>query len=655
MKPIFVGLQISGLLCICIFAYFLGPPVYWELAARVKDYSLGNSRPFANHEAAPKTETQRLESTKDSIVESQLDETKVNQSNGYAATDEKREGVSDSKGKERFKTSLEVLLKKPIWERPLAGSTMPPLEVFKLTKEMVDSRANNNVIIVTFANHAFVDFVLNWVKHLTELKVFNILVGAMDTDILKDLFWEGVPVFDMGSNVNTIDVGWGSPSFHKMGREKVILVNQFMSMGYELLMCDTDMVWIQNPLPYFARFPTADVLVSSDEVASSVNDDRLEFWEKAHGAYNIGIFHWRPSEVAKQFADEWKRHLLADDKIWDQNGFNDLMRRKMGPAVDSDIGLFYAYDGKLKLGVLPVSIFCSGHTYFVQALYEQLQLKPYAVHTTFQFAGTAGKRHRLREAKLFFDKPDYYDSPGGFLSFQSVIPGDILTSGHHSIDKHFKLINYQIKQIRDALAIASILNRTLVMPELWCLLDRLWFGHPGVLPGTKTRQPFLCPLDHVFEVNRMLEDVDEVMYGPSIKFREYSFLHNPRLPKQVKTSKLKVRLCKEGSVGCGEEVEGVPRKFKLPRNRTEDEISEALSQYSDVKVLEFSSMIGAFKGFRNEKREAKFRARVKRYTGIWCCAQNLQRGHIYYDIYWDEKPNWRPVPPGRPEDDHPPL
>lgn len=38
------------------------------------------------------------------------------------------------------------------------------------------------------------------------------------------------------------------------------------------------------------------------------------------------------------------------------------------------------------------------------------------------------------------------------------------------------------------------------MPPLWCRLDRLWFGHPGVLPGSMTRQPFLCPLDHVFEV-----------------------------------------------------------------------------------------------------------------------------------------------------------
>lgn len=58
--------------------------------------------------------------------------------------------------------------------------------------------------------------------------------------------------------------------------------------------------------------------------------------------------------------------LLADEKIWDQNGFNDIVRRQLGPSVDEDSGLVYAFDGNLKLGILPASLFCSGHTYFVQ-------------------------------------------------------------------------------------------------------------------------------------------------------------------------------------------------------------------------------------------------------------------------------------------------
>lgn len=47
-----------------------------------------------------------------------------------------------------------------------------------------------------------------------------------------------------------------------------------------------------------------------------------------------------------------------------------------------------------------------------QAMYQQLRLEPYALHTTFQYAGTDGKRHRLREGMVFYDPPEYYDAPG---------------------------------------------------------------------------------------------------------------------------------------------------------------------------------------------------------------------------------------------------
>ncbi|XP_031391449.1 arabinosyltransferase XEG113 isoform X2 [Punica granatum] len=439
---------------------------------------------------------------------------------------------------------------RPIWGVPPRNKKMPPLKTFRLTKELVQERAVDNVIIVTFGNFAFMDFILTWVKHLTDLGVYNLLVGAMDTKLLEALYWKGVPAFDMESHMSTVDVGWGSPTFHKMGREKVLLIDAILPFGVELLMCDTDMVWLKNPLPYLARYPEADVLTSSDQVVPTVIDDSLDIWQQVGAAYNIGIFHWRPTESAKKLAREWKEMLLADEKIWDQNGFNDIVRKQLGPSVDEDSGLVYAFDGNLKLGILPASIFCSGHTYFVQAMYQQLRLEPYAVHTTFQYAGTEGKRHRLREGMVFYDPPEYFDVPGGFLSFKPSIPKSLLFDGEHNIQSHFTLINYQMKQIRTALAIATVLDRTLVMPPLWCRMDRLWFPHPGVLEGSLTRQPFLCPLDHVFEINIMLKELPEDEFGPRIGIREYSFLDNPLMPKQVKDSWLDVQLCQVGSKDC---------------------------------------------------------------------------------------------------------
>ncbi|KHN03113.1 hypothetical protein glysoja_049543 [Glycine soja] len=517
-----------------------------------------------------------------------------------------------------------------IWDDPPPNKKMPPLEDFRLTKKLVQQRVKDNAVIVTFGNYAFMDFILTWVKQLRDLGVSNFLVGAMDTKLVEALYWKGIPVFDMGSHMSTVDVGWGSPTFHKMGREKVILIDSILPFGFELLMCDTDMVWLKNPLPYLARYPEADVLTSSDQVIPTVVDDSLENWPEVSGAYNIGIFHWRPTESAKKLAKQWKEMLLADDQIWDQNGFNDIVHRQLGPSVDDESGLVFAFDGKLKLGILPASIFCSGHTYFVQAMYQQLRLEPYAVHTTFQYGGTEGKRHRLREAMLFLDPPEYYNPPGGFLSFKPHIPKNLLLSGEHNVESHFTLVNYQIKQIRAALAIASLLDRTLVMPPLWCRIDRLWYAHPGILEGSMTRQPFLCPLDHVFEVNVMLKKLPEEEFGPQIDFREYSILDNPSLPSEVKKSWLDVQLCKEGTQDCD------------------------ASASNDTNV---GGGVLKFPKHSNEEteREDKFRNRVKRYVGIWCCVPDHTPGHIYYDMYWDEKPGWKAVPPQTSEDDHPPY
>lgn len=72
-------------------------------------------------------------------------------------------------------------------------------------------------------------------------------------------------------------------------------------------------------------------------------------------------------------------------------------------------------NGKLLVGILPVAHFCSGHAFFVQKLQDYLQIKPYAVHATFQFSGTPGKRHRFREAQLWDEKHEYFHQLGELI------------------------------------------------------------------------------------------------------------------------------------------------------------------------------------------------------------------------------------------------
>ena len=48
-----------------------------------------------------------------------------------------------------------------------------------------------------------------------------------------------------------------------------------------------------------------------------------------------------------------------------------------------------------------MALFASGHTFFVQRLHERMGLQVYCVHATFQYSGTTGKRHRMRERLLW--------------------------------------------------------------------------------------------------------------------------------------------------------------------------------------------------------------------------------------------------------------
>lgn len=57
----------------------------------------------------------------------------------------------------------------------------------------------------------------------------------------------------------------------------------------------------------------------------------------------------------------------------------------------------------------------------------------------------------------------------------------------------------------------------------------------------------------------------------------------------------------------------------------------------DRKVVDFSSMLGAFGGFADPAVGIRFQTRLKQYATIWCCV-NEHPGHIFYDWFWDVIP-----------------
>ena len=57
-------------------------------------------------------------------------------------------------------------------------------------------------------------------------------------------------------------------------------------------------------------------------------------------------------------------------------------------------------------------------------------------------------------------------------------------------------------QLRNALTIASVLGRTLVLPDLWCGEDLCCPPNNKKKPGSALLLPFRCPADHVLDLGR---------------------------------------------------------------------------------------------------------------------------------------------------------
>ena len=166
-------------------------------------------------------------------------------------------------------------------------------------------------------------------------------------------------------------------------------------------------------------------------------------------------------------------------------GFNEAPKRLRRKR------LFLGYNRTLAIGILPVSTFCSGHTYFVTRMPQKYGIEPYSVHTTFQYSGAVGKTHRLREAMLWEEEEPraYYDPTGGLLQYTPSIRWELIEpSGRMDVESHFRLMNAQLVELRAAFLLAARLGRILILPEIVCGLDRFWAPHNGTIPGSDTTE-----------------------------------------------------------------------------------------------------------------------------------------------------------------------
>ena len=345
----------------------------------------------------------------------------------------------------------------------------------ELTRSRAESVAGpRRQIILTFVNRARLDFARTWVWHVRRLQLSNWLVGATDEGALQALIAARTPCFSMRTNLPEGEWDWGSPTFKALGKHKAALIYTTLSWGLEVVITDVDALVLREPFEYMARWKGASFLTTSDHLGNSSGSDDggLEDRSALGSAMNIGYMYFRPS--ALPLVSAWRQTMLFERNRWDQGEFNSLARRgSRSSAGLADPRLFWAF-GKVTGGILPLALFAGGHNHFVSQLAMRRGEAPYSVHTTFQYGGAPGKRHRLREAMLWDDPPEYF-APAGVLTYDPDVPERLVhPAGGMNAKGHVALMAYQLRQMRAALALAFVLGRKLVLPRITCGYDKYW-------------------------------------------------------------------------------------------------------------------------------------------------------------------------------------
>jgi hypothetical protein len=191
----------------------------------------------------------------------------------------------------------------------------------------------------------------------------------------------------------------------------------------------------------------------------------------------------------------------------------------------------YSYgglSGSVRFAVLPTRLFANGVTYF--SFGHRLSPNVFAVHNTYVYSGFAGKMWRFRESGLVAgEKKTRYLTPDGedvkVLVARFDIPRVVedqalsarLTPRSEVPHGHIAALTWQMNRVRDALAVARVTNRTLIIPQFLCGCQRHFHYMRNCTLGD-TPLPFACPLDHVMVPVKFAEH--------GIRAREASYFQN---------------------------------------------------------------------------------------------------------------------------------
>ena len=347
--------------------------------------------------------------------------------------------------------------------------------------------------------------------------------------------------------------------FRALGVRKLDALLPVLRAGVNVVLSDVDCVWSASPLPMFhgqvrgfEDFALADVILATDCMSPDLDapaDGRVPGCYRDTVDKNTGVIAVRATKNGIATMAEWKIRLAVGQKDeQDQTTFNDLLdgngrghrwgmdwaaRNKFRSFAEEWCGTAKGMRGFNKpyedarttvgsrrifevclpnatrdalVGIFPITEVAGGHTFFVQQLQSPTAKWPMAVHATYQFGDQPdypfGKRQRFRDWGMWLvDDDEEMVTSSRYLVLEDDAPlqpredGWLLGPAVRG-RQHVNHLERLRQRLAHGFALARALNRTVVLPTLWCYCDKFWHRlDQCAIPSATHSQPlpFVCP------------------------------------------------------------------------------------------------------------------------------------------------------------------
>ncbi|EFN56520.1 hypothetical protein CHLNCDRAFT_144132 [Chlorella variabilis] len=524
------------------------------------------------------------------------------------------------------------------------------------SRELFASRAGTGgTVMVAVMNSAQWDFGLNWLHHVKAAGIDFYVVAAADQATSERLAAASEPCFEwFDDEAPKLGLAWGQEGWRRMTWSKVFVLAAVVDYGFNLVVSDVDVVWFRDPRTLMAAHPDVGGphLRPHGSSSSGVGDSGLELdFHPNHADFNTGVYTLRYSANISAWAHAWAAYFKDCDSH-DQVCCYRLIRTPegVGQLAPPSQRISTAWHGRIRLAVMPVSIFQSGHTRFVQKLHEARapakRVQPYVVHATWTYNGLGGKRARLRDMGLWVDGPEYYAVPSFVtVDLDNLQPPEEYNRWSENEDMvglHLATMRRQLQRAYVGMALAVAAGRPFILPKasmggFQCYCEKTWYGtvRCRIFDAQDFPLPVTCPTDYLFQPDNFLAAPESL--GTPLDVREPFFLEHPRTPPEVRSSVLIILPsaalhCRD----CVKEQKGLDGKTVLlvPPALRSGELLPLLEPYRHYRVwrLNFSgvgSTQRAYSGFSDQAAAEAFDRRMAAITTTWCCRRDEELGRYH--------------------------